>query len=175
MRYSVLLLASAFFYALPLAAPAETIHFTLTGGDGTLSFSLPSAAVPATASTLYSTFTLPTVTYNGAPVANDTVYFYSPSDGGGLTVLNADSSFILDEFGPTLFSGTPASPTFYSGIFLLSDGSALANRVDLAANGDVLTIAVVPSVSAVPAPSAFARLGTGVLGLAGLARRLLQT
>ena len=175
MRLLASLVLSALFCSAALAAHADTVAtFTLTGEDGNFTFSLPTTATPAVSNTSYAAFNLASATGNGQTVANGTIYFYSSSDLGGFTLDTPGNVLYLDEYGPQVFSGTTANPTFHNGTFTFSNGSSTINGVDSDADGDVLTVSVVPAVSAVPEPSTLALFGTGVISLAAFGRRFLQ-
>lgn len=162
------LLAAAF--VAPALAHADTFTVTPVAGGTpptlTLSFTLPHT--PTAISTVPAgTFSVAVpVTRNGVVDATDIITFYTFANGGGFS--DNDSSFL--PFGPQLFTGlttaTP-SPTFIYGTFNLS------NESQGGATDYILTIAP-NAVSATPEPSSLVLLGSGVLGLAGVARRRLQ-
>ena len=174
MRLTARLVASVLLCAASaVAAHADTLTtFSVTGGDGTFSFSLPSSATPSTSNNNAAGFSLSSATYNGTPVSGDTVYFYTTSGSGGFYLTNPAGTFDLDEYGPQIFSGTTSMPVFTTMTYTLSNGSADGNGIHSAAAGDVLTVTT--SVSPVPEPSTLALFGTGILGLAGFGRRALS-
>lgn len=173
MRFSVRLLASALLSAAALTANAraETIHFSLSGSDGTFAFSLPGMATPLISNSYFNEFALASATYNGQILANDTVSFYTPADNGGLYLTTATGSAYFSAFGQQIFSGTPSSPIFTSGTFTLTNGSSLVDGVTHTGSGDVLTVAITPDpLSTVPEPASLALFGSGAAGLIGLLR-----
>lgn len=174
MRFTARLLLFALFCAASgLAAHADTVtHFVITGADGIFSFSLVSSAQPTSSDTTYDQFAVSTASYNGQALANNSVDFYSPAAGGGLYLFNNAADFYLNEYGPSVFSGTPANPVFHNGTFTFTSGSSSVNGVSTSADGDLLTIS---TASSVPEPSTLALFGTGAIGLAGLTRRLLHS
>lgn len=172
MRLLASFLFSALVCSASTAAHADTVaNFTLTGGDGTFTFSLPGTATPAASNVSYALFNLASATGNGQTAADSTVYFYTQSDLGGLALESSDGTLFLEEYGPTIFSGTTANPVFSNGSFTLSNGFSTINGVSSNASGDLLTVSVLPAASVVPEPSTIALLGTGAVSLAAFARR----
>jgi hypothetical protein len=68
--------------------------------------------------------------------------------------------------GPELFTGTTAMPTFLTGSFVVIGGGLYGQP-----GSGPLELTITPEASPTPEPSTLALLGTGILGLAGVARR----
>lgn len=144
-------------FFVPFVAHATNLdNFTLiSNGDGSvLTFQL--VGTPTTATTNAGGFELDDVT-TSAGVRD--ILFFDASNGGGLTV---DGSGL--PYGPQLFSGTDANPTFLLNTFQLS------NNPDLTTDDYTLSIT---DVVATPEPSSLLMLGTGALAVCGVMRRKL--
>ena len=150
---SLLFFSAAASLLVPMTVHASTVDsFTLTGNsDGSvITFQLP--ATPASTVVDAGGFELDNV-LTSAGLRN--ILFFDASSGGGLSL---DGSGL--PYGPQLFNGTDANPTFLLNTFQLSNSSDLAT-------GDY-TLSV---TSATPEPSSLLMLGTGALALSGILRR----
>jgi hypothetical protein len=163
-------LALAALLALPLTSKADTLDFTLFGGGNTFTFSLPSNPTPDSTIPGVS-FTLDGImvalnpgSSSGIDFAAD-LTFSNLGSGGGIafpipfpppTIIN------LDLVGAQLFTGTLNAPIFTATTtpFLLSEPKG----------SDTFTLDI---ASEAPEPPTLAYLGTGILVLAGVARRRL--
>ncbi len=148
------LLASAALAALAAPASATTYLFTLSDGL-TGSWQLPASPVPS--ADLGDAFRIDGVsgTLGGSPFATF-MEFYVASSGGGVCADLFCS--LLDLYGPQLFTGSTAAPTFTLGTFAMTDV--------FGAPAATLTISVIPE----PGSWALLIAGFGLVG-AGLRRR----
>lgn len=151
-----LLFFAAAFLLVPLAAHASTVDtFTVTSNNDHSVITFQLSATPA-----------PIVDDGGFEFDNINtsaglrdILFFDASNGGGLSL---DGSGL--PYGPQLFSGTDANPTFLLNTFQLSNSSDLTT--------DDYTVSVTQA-STTPEPSSLLMLGTGALALSGVLRRRL--
>lgn len=149
------LLASAALAALAAPASAVTYVFTLSDGK-TGSWQLPASPVPDVVFP-GDGFRLLNVsgTVDGSPFTA-LMEFYTAGFGGGVCAGSACS--LLDLYGPQLFTGSEAAPTFTLGTFAMTDVFGTPSAT--------LTISVIPE----PGSWAMMIAGFGLVG-AGLRRR----
>ncbi len=165
MRTSLAVLTlSAASLAAPALAHADVFTITSVAGGSTpnpFTLTFTADASPVVTNVINGHFTIIVSTLrNGVVDPADPMEFYTTAAGGGAS----DDDSLFEPYGPQVFSGTAANPTFVLGTYNLSN-EAVNGPTDY-----TLTIAASP-VSATPEPSSLALLGTGVLGLAGFARR----
>lgn len=131
-------------------------QFTYQSGGNTFTWSLQSS--PSIGSGFVSgfLFTIPNVlvSENGAPAAPSRLDFFSTAAGGGFDLFFVFPSADVDAFGPQVYSGNEASPTFLLGTFAFTDFATSTGGVP-----GTLTI------SAAPEPSSVLMLLTGALWL----------
>jgi hypothetical protein len=117
-------------------ATAAAIHYTLTSGADVITFSLPQNPSPLACAFATDCFSVSpvTVTIDGKAFSTGTVSFYTPADGGALTIL-VGSKLEVNNDGPgsgQIFSGTLTSPTLetFSNLQLaaVSYGSPILNE-----------------------------------------------
>jgi hypothetical protein len=161
---------------LPSSALADSINYVLTSGMDRITFTLPQQPVPLGSCELYGPpqfefdcFSLMpvAVTIDGVTDANANVNFYTPADGGGLTIVEG-STVEVNNDGPgkeQLFTGALSNPTLetFSNLQLVAVG----------AFGPAFNESfVLNAASAVPEPSYLIFLGAGLIGLAWSRARL---
>ena len=159
MRLSRLILP-ALLLALPIAAHADELLFTLTGPE-TGSFILSSTPTPLVYSTgNYTEIAGTEIT--GVPGQFAQINFYNESGAGGFNDdVDGDGYAGGQSLMYQVYSGTEAAPIFAPGVYHFYD-------YDTGAPGETLT------VTSTPEPSSLVLLGTGVLGMAGAVRRRLS-
>jgi hypothetical protein len=160
-------LALAGIVAGGIAAPAaavDMVSFTTVGAFDA-SWTLPKSPTPDIDFGNAFRINGVDIIFNGNPVTAF-VEFYSEGGGGG--ACSDIFCSLFDLYGPALFSGTTAEPTFLTGIFSLNQGSPTGPDVRL-------TIADVPNGGGViPEPATWAMLIAG-FGLVGSTLRRRRT
>ena len=153
-----LLAAATFFAALPVAAHADTVNFTISGSaDGFSGSGVLTTTLDGSGSYLITGITADGVTGLIAPGGfngNDNLLFPSDPlvfDSNGFSFSAANGP---DQFDVNVFS----NGTGYSAFFRDEDGFTATVPVSL-------------EISAVPEPSTLLLFGTGVLGAAGVIRK----
>jgi hypothetical protein len=158
-RSSFVLLAA--LLVVPFVAHADQQDlFSGTDGTNTYSFILPASPTPDFV--IGDAFEIEDVafTFDGTTTPGMDVTFFPTSGAGGLNLANpANGSVLLPlDFGPQLFTDPASAPTFILGSYTFD-----ASPYDL-------TISAIPP-SGTPEPSGLLLLGSGLIGIFGVARR----
>ena|SRR5438067_1557711 len=172
-----LLAFAAVFLSVGLSQTARAADldlFTITSEGSVVTFTLPASPTPtgtdaACPADLPPEFCISgvTATVNGVTETGDVLEFFDISQLGGLALLSGGVfPPSVDTVGAQLYSGPVTAPTFLLGTF------AQTSFLD---GADVtVTISQVPEPSSlVPEPSSLVLLGSGLVGLAGMACRRL--
>jgi hypothetical protein len=176
MRLSIKILSLATIIAAAVAAKADTLDFTLIGGGDTYTFTLPSNPSPDS-SVMGTSFTLSNIMVTedgGTPMGitfSSDLTFSELAHSGGLEFPLPSSPLPtpvnLDLTGPQLYTGSENSPMF--------SPTSTPFTLQGANNSGTFTLDITTAQSPIPEPSSIALLTTGLLALAGTARRKLLT
>ena len=162
MRFSLAAFTLIAAFAIPAAAhanPIPTDYFTLTTSGGNYTWTLPASPTITTLPILVPLrFSVPStvVTKPDGSTVVDLFTFYGSLAGGGFS----DSYFDWSFYRGQMYSVIAKQPTFITGTYNLLGGDNF--------RGDVLTIS---NVAPTPEPSSLILLGTGLVGVFGMARR----
>jgi len=149
-------------------ATVQSFDFTFVPTSGaTYTWSVVNP-VPATSQIPNDSFILDNVSYMvGTTADTGLLKFFSANNGGGFILADDASatSYILDEFGPSVYTGPEAAPTFNTGTFTF--GNTAAGNSSPAGT---LTIAAV-TTTATPEPGTLLLTGLGLVALFWVARK----
>ena len=176
-----LLLSAVAGLALPWAAHASSVDdFSLTGNGLTVSFSLPSSPVPASA-TAGDSFQVNNLQFtdDGQVLSAASTSFFTASDDGGFA-LEDPAGNVIDDLSffsnRAVFTGSVVDPTFRLGSYNLQTQSR--DDCTITPNGAscptyALSVTTGAANSVTPEPASLALLATGAIALVALNRRRL--
>jgi hypothetical protein len=160
MRFFLAPLALLIASFVPSAAHAEPLQFTLIGDGNTIDFTIGRKPTPGIVDAgQYFGFYPVTATFDGAP-DSATIYFTATSSNFYQFQYLSDDAWIYGSM-TQIYTGSESDPTLLAGAWTFTDAN----------NGTQYTLNAGPALAPAPEPSALLFLGTGLLGVAGLARR----
>lgn len=159
MKFSSKLAAATALALCSTSASAAEFLFDFQGVDPAknASFTLDSDADPSSTGNGRITFKKVDVT-NPKKTSKKTINFFTSAYGGGF---NFNKASAFDAYGPQVFSGTIADPTFHTGVYTMSKSF----------NGTVLGTLTVSAMSAVPEPATWAMILLGFAVTGGMMRK----
>ena len=147
----VVLLGLALLSSTQVLADSTPINYTYTSGGNTFQWQLPTNPVPSLVDPGFG-FELTNVSFTENGVSNlGTMDFFSAAGGEpGFDLWIGDLNFLINAFGPQMYTGPEDAPTMLPGSF---------GFIDTANPGGSTS----GSVSTVPEPSSLLLLGVGLL------------
>jgi hypothetical protein len=162
MRLLTKALCLATLTAATLVAKADSLYsFTYMQAGTSITWLLPSSLMTSSPTPHFFVVDNVPVNYNGISELAD-IEFASTLIGGGLSININDQNPYFAASGPQVFIG----PTTSLG-FPTDSPTFLTGQYSLVSGGKAATLVITPE------PSTFLLLGSGILGLAGAARRKL--
>ena len=149
---------------------AATYIFTLTG-DMNATFQNATFQIDANPTPDFvedGSFTVRNVAFDQSPTGFANLGFYSASNSGGFNISDPTALHSFGNFfGPQLYTGTEANPTFKTGTFALTDDQGAGTY----------TLNIASAIGAVPEPGTWGMmiLGMGAVGFAIRRRQKVRT